>query len=132
MTTKQLRSNHSGVVSNIIGETDDHYWVQHQSEQDRDQVRVPFTVLKSDRSWSVYRPLPEVGDIWSSTASSDYRVIGVDKKGGMYFIVRADAWFDGGWPELRSDQVQHEDCPDPQVFVRELPEGSLTLTSRRP
>lgn len=124
--SETVMHKHSGRTGEVIAETEDFYWLKVDT-QNR-----PLTVLKE--YWGP--PMPKVGDVWVS-ASTEYRVLGVDEDRKLYLIVPRADYAGGDWPNpheanergIKGVQVDALAAFE-VVYVRVLPENGLTLKER--
>lgn len=113
---KQLKSNMTGAVADIIGETRKYYWVLSRKTGE------PFTVLKGNNHWVPYTPKPEVGDVWAPTPEgAHYRILGVSEKAGLWHMCLADQWHGGKYPKPK-DGIQVDPAKEVRVFTRSYPD----------
>ena len=123
---KQLRGKFGALVD-VIGETDDYYWVRYVDES---SSTTPFTIDKESTIWTVERPTPKFGDVWTSRSSkTEYRVLGVGED--CYALVRREDYDDGTWPTPGAALQTDAAITTRTIHVRRLPVEYLELTARQ-
>lgn len=126
---KVLRSAISGTLVDVLYEIDEHYWVTHKNRAQSD----PFTVPKNSKSWEEVAVEPEVGDVWGNVEGGvGYRVLGIDKKRGIWHLTPAGMFYDGEYPspgdEGQPDRDSIQVYPAANglvVYTRVFPDPSI-------
>lgn len=114
--TKKYKHTMTGKVGEVIAERGETVWV--------DTGNGPYT---SDlKYWEEFIPNPEIGDVWTSAMGTEYRVVGVDAKRGVYHIVQADKFHHGDYlvPAFQ------EDSENVTIHTRRFPEKYLSFKER--